>query len=86
MLYRDIIKKLARGQAWTLDELAKSVGMRGQATLSMRLKDSWNPGMRDAQEILDKLNYEIVFAPKGTAQSKKLGDRCFVPEFPDRPE
>ena len=85
MLYRDIVKKLARGRALTLDELAKSMGLKSQSALSMRLKDSWNPGMRDAQEMLDKLGYEIVFAPKGmVTNSRDLRETCYVPEFPER--
>ena len=86
MFYRDIIKSLAKQRRITRDELASKLGLRSQSTLSTRLKDSWNPGMRDANDLLRELGYEVVFAPIGTVEnSKNLQQSCFVPEFPDKP-
>lgn len=86
MLYREIVKSLAKQRKITLEELALKLGLRGQSTLSTRLKDSWNPGMSDANDLLRELGYEVVFAPIGTVEnSKALSQSCFVPEFPDKP-
>lgn len=81
MLYRDIIKKLAKSLEYKFDDLAKAVGMSGQARLSARLGESWNPGMRDAQALLGELGYKIVFVPQET----KCRDTWFEPEFPEKP-
>lgn len=78
MLYRDIIMGLKDRMNYTVEELAKAVGLRSQQALSQRLKDSWNPGMKDAQTILAQLGYKIVFVPTAT----KLGEDWYEPEFP----
>lgn len=82
MLYKEIIKGLAKKRNYTIDRLAKAVGLRSQQALSARLKDSYNPGMRDAQRILGTLGYKIVFVPDAT----QLADDWFEPEFPERPQ
>ena len=82
MLYRDIIKSLARSRNRTIEDLALALGLKRQATLSQRLKDSWNPGMKDAEELLAQLDYKVVFVPKST----KLAEDWFEPEFPERPQ
>ena len=86
MLYKDIIKKLAKQNCITFADLASRIGLKSQSTLSVRLKDSWNPGMKDAQDMLAELGYEIVFAPKGmVSRSSSLSETCYVPEFPEKP-
>lgn len=82
MLYREIIMSLKDRANYTVEELAKAVGLRSQQALSQRLKDSWNPGMKDAQAILGKLGYKIVFVPSAT----KVNEDWFEPEFPERPQ
>ena len=81
MLYRDIIKTLAKSRNRTIENLALSLGLARQATLSQRLKDSWNPGMKDTELLLKELGYKIVFVPEAT----KVNDDWFEPEFPERP-
>ena len=81
MLYRYIVKELAHNVGIKFDELAKAVGLSGQARLSARLNESWNPGMRDAQKLLAELGYKIVFVPEKT----RCRDDWYVPEFPERP-
>lgn len=81
MLYRDIIKKLAKSRNLTIQALAGKVGLNSQQALSQRLKDSWNPGMGDARVLLGELGYKIVFVPDKT--DPKEG--WYEPEFPARP-
>lgn len=80
MLYRDIIKKLAKSSNFTIDALAKAVGLKSQQALSQRLKDSWNPGMADTKRILEELGYKIVFVPAST----NVVEGWYEPEFPER--
>lgn len=80
MLYRNIIKTLAREVGIKFDDLAKAVGMSGQARLSSRLAQSWNPGMKDAQTLLSELGYKIVFVPEKTV----CKDNWYEPEFPKK--
>jgi hypothetical protein len=82
MMYRDIVKKLAGQVGVRFADLAEALGMSGQARLSARLAESWNPGMRDAQALLAELGYKIVFVPERTA----CREGWYEPEFPDRPE
>ena len=87
MLYRDIIKKLAKRRGITFEQLAEKLGLKRQSTLSVRLKDSWNPGMADTNDLLKELGYEIVFAPLGMVENRKnLSESCFVPQFPEKPQ
>lgn len=81
MLYREIIKRLAHSRNYKFDELAKAVGMSGQARLSARLGESWNPGMKDAQKLLEELGYKIVFVPEKTT----CREEWYEPEFPEKP-
>lgn len=81
MLYRDIVKRLAKSRNMRFAELAEKVGASSQARLSARLGESWNPGMRDAQEMFGVLGYKVVLVPEGT----RLAEDWFEPEFPDRP-
>lgn len=80
MLYRDVIKKLAKSRNFTIDALAKAVGLKSQQALSQRLKDSWNPGMADAQRMLAELGYKIAFVPSST----NMAEGWYEPEFPER--
>ena len=82
MMYRDTVKKLAKEADIRFDDLARAVGMSGQARLSARLCESWNPGMRDSQRLLAELGYKIVFIPEGTRPEK----RWLEPEFPEKPK
>lgn len=84
MLYRDIIKKLVKQRCLTLAQLAERVGVKDQPSMSMRLRNSWNPRMRDTMEMLDELGYEIAFLPKGTVANQKTHDDWYVPELPDK--
>lgn len=85
MFYRDIIKTLVKRRGTTIEKLAHAIGLKSQAALSQRLKDSWNPGMADCQELLDKLGYEIAFVPKGmVSDNRDFQVDCFVPEFPEK--
>lgn len=87
MLYRDIIKELTKQRGTTISELANKLGLKTQSVLSLRLKDSWNPGIKDTQELLDLLGYEIAFVPKDMIQnSKSLSQSCYIPELPEKPE
>ena len=81
MLYKDIVKRLAKSRNHTIDTLAKAIGLRSQQALSQRLKDSWNPGMADAQKMLGELGYKVVFVPSST----NLAEGWYEPEFPERP-
>ena len=81
MLYRNIVKNLAKEVGIKFEDLAKRLGMSGQARLSARLGESWNPGMKDAQDLLAELGYKIVFVPEKTV----CKDNWYVPEFPERP-
>ena len=80
-MYRDIVKKLAGEVGVKFGELAERLGMSGQARLSSRLAESWNPGMADAQALLAELGYKIVFVPERTV----CKDNWYEPEFPERP-
>ena len=86
MLYKEIIKKLAKSRKYKFEDLAKAIGLSGQSRLSTRLSESWNPGMKDSQELLNELGYEIAFVPKGMIEkSADLSEICYLPEFPQKP-
>ena len=80
MLYRDIIKTLAKSTNRTVGSLAETLGL-SSAAFYVRLKSSWNPGMKDTELLLKDLGYKIVFVPEAT----KVNDDWFEPEFPEKP-
>jgi len=84
MQYRDIIKELAADNDIDLRELANRVGMKPN-TLYQRLKESWNPRVKDMQPLLEALGYEIVFVPVGEIERNQgLMKRGYRPEFPEK--
>lgn len=86
MLYRDILNKLMRQSGFTQAAFAERLGLSSQQVLSGRLANSWNPGMKDAQDMLSLLGYEIAFVPKGMVErNPALAEVSFVPEFPEKP-
>lgn len=84
MQYRDIIKELAADNEIDLQELARRVGLKPN-TLYQRLKESWNPRVRDMQPLLEALGYEIVFVPVGEIdRNQGLNKKGYRPEFPEK--
>ena len=83
MMYQDIFKKLMRQNGTTLERMAGELGLGSQQAVSQRLKFSWNPGMKDANEMLALLGYEVAFVPKGMVErNPSMAEVCYVPEFP----
>lgn len=84
MQYRDIIKELAANNEIDLSVLADRVGMKPN-TLYQRLKESWNPRVKDMQPLLEALGYEMVFVPIGAMESNQgLKKHGYRPEFPEK--
>ena len=85
MLYKEIIKTLCKRNGVEVQELAKKLDI-ARNTFYIRLRDSWNPGLKDTAAMLDELGYEVVFAPKGFATNNKVASEvCFIPELPMKP-
>lgn len=82
MLYKEIIKTLCKSHNMSQENLAHAVGLKSQSTLASRLKDSWNPGMADVEEMLAALGYKVCFVPEST----KMADGWYEPELPEKPE
>lgn len=87
MLYRDILNKLMRQSGLTQAAFAERLDLSSQQALSGRLANSWNPCMRESNEMLSLLGYEIAFLPKGTLErNSALARVSCMPELSEKTE
>lgn len=64
------IKKIIKQTNWTQARLAAAVGLKDQRVLANRLTQE-NISINIAQEMLNKMGYEIVFQPVSGGRRKE---------------
>ena len=64
------IKKIMKQTGWTQTKMAKAIGAKAQNVIAMRLSRS-NMTFDTAQEMLDKMGYEIVIQPVSTGKREE---------------